>query len=215
MSGRRTRIAISSGVWAMLIASAAGVVPAHAEVHLGTCTNPHCIWLVVNDTVVEQKSLTAEEELAGQVINLTVPPRLEGPAAGQGVGLLDAEGKLSAFAYFDNSGTNVVFQADGKTGPLLPPWVTLISSIPETRRPQIIFTIPITDGGLARVYVQSTIQPILEPAPSLIFLAGLGCLALVVWPRLSGHGRRLRAGRSRSILGPSERGVPVSNRGAS
>ena len=178
MSGRKTRVVISSVVSAILFAGVAGVVPAYAAVHLGTCANPHCIWLVVNDAVVDQKSLTEEEELAGQVINLPVPPRLEGPAAGQGVGLLDAEGKLSAFAYFDNSGTNLVFQADGKTGPTLPPGVMLISSVPETGQPQIIFTIPITEGGLARVYVQSTIESVPEPAHFLIFLAGLGSLAV-------------------------------------
>jgi len=176
MNGRKLTVA---SVSAMVLTVAAVMMPANADVNLGTCQASDCIWLVVDDVVVRMRSLTEDEEATGQVINLPVPPRLEGPAAGQGVGLLDANGKLTDFAYFDSTGTNIVFQSQGESTLTVPLGVTLINLIPETGRPQLIFSIPTSDGGLARIYVQSDIDIVPEPAYYLNLLAGLGLLVMV------------------------------------
>src|SRR5690349_10512094 len=92
--GRPAHLARAALATAMLFSAGEAIMPANAAVHLGTCPASHCISLVVDDSVVTSKPLTKEEERTGQIINLPVPPRLEGPSAGQGIGLLDAHGKL-------------------------------------------------------------------------------------------------------------------------
>jgi hypothetical protein len=56
-----------------------------------------------SDVPETEQDQTEEEEGTGQVMNLPVALRLEGPAAGQGVGLLRANGKLTDFAYFHST----------------------------------------------------------------------------------------------------------------
>jgi PEP-CTERM motif len=174
LGGRRLTAAVVGS--AMLLSVGEAIMPANADVHLGTCPVSHCISLVVDNSVVISKSLTKEEERAGQVVNLPIPPRLEGPSAGQGIGLLDAHGNLIDLAYFDSTDTNIVFQSDAENGLTVPPGVMLIKATPETELPQIIFSIPTLQGGLAQIYVQSDVGHVPEPADYLMLLAGLAGL---------------------------------------
>jgi len=167
------RARIRSIASALLLSLSAGMTPAHAEVNLGTCSGSDCVWLVEDNSVVLSKSLTELEKSRGQLIDLPVPPHLEGLPPDHGVGLLNAKGKLDGMAYFDHAGTHLIFKADGGHGLEVPLGVTLIKTIPERESPQIILSMPTLSGGLAQIYVQSQVDAVPEPTAFFLMFSGL------------------------------------------